>query len=243
MNMSAEKKGGFFAFFSNPLFFIFLIVCLIGIVLHNHNETVQLKKKFEELQSSCTSAKRPQRPKPDRRLSDAEILKANGVEGLLATAISDVVEQKLEDTLDCAPDDHECTLKPGPKGDKGEQGPRGERGERGEKGDRGDIGPQGGKGELGHTGYKGEKGEVGAKGDQGVAGPTGVQGVKGEQGTVALRQVNCDWIYTDTCGHQCGTGKPYTATCPVGKYVAGFGIHTWDSHGRYNTRIYCCLPN
>ena len=153
---------------------------------------------------------------------------------------------KLEATLDYGDSNEgntECTLKPGPKGDKGEQGPRGERGERGEKGDRGDIGPQGQKGQRGYTGYKGERGEVGARGDRGVAGPTGMKGAKGAQGTVALRQVNCEWVYTDRCGHKCGTGASKTATCPVGKYVAGFGINTWGSYGRYDTRVYCCLPN
>ena len=169
--MSAVKVGGGF-----------LIVCLIGIVLHNHNEMVQLRTRVKELESYFTE--KPPRPKPsDKRSSKDEILKSEGVEGLITAAISDVVEQKLEDIIDCVPDDHECTLKPGPKGDEGEQGPRGEQGERGEKGDRGDIGPQGEKGELGHTGYKGEKGEVGARGDQGQpgkAGPGGSPGVVSE---------------------------------------------------------------
>ena len=189
--MSAVKEGGkFFAFFNNPLAFVFLIVCLIGIVLHNHNEMVQLRTRVKELESYFTE--KPPRPKTsDKRPSKDEILKTEGMEGLITAAISDVVEQKLADIIDCAPDDHECTLKPGPKGDKGEQGPSGEQGGRGEKGDRGDIGPQGEKGELGHTGYKGEKGEVGARGDQGQpgkAGPGGSPGVVSKEDIARVTQ-------------------------------------------------------
>ncbi len=58
----------------------------------------------------------------------------------------------------------------------------------------------------------------------------------------ALGQNSCSWVYTDTCGHGCGAGASKTAVCPVGKYVAGFGVHTWNSNGRYHTRVYCCSP-
>ena len=139
---------------------------------------------MKELESYFTE--KPPRPKTsDKRSSKDEILKAEGMEGLITAAISDVVEQKLADIIDCAPDDHECTLKPGPKGDKGELGPSGEQGRRGEKGDRGDIGPQGEKGKLGHTGYKGEKGEVGARGYQGQPGEAGKAGPVGSPGVVS----------------------------------------------------------
>lgn len=247
VEMSAEsqtKKGFFGSLFSNPLLLVLLIGILIAMVQHNHYEMNQLRKRFDELQRNCSSGKPPRTAaKRERSLSDAEIMKAHGLEGLISTALSDVVEQKLEETLDCGADDHECTLKPGPKGEQGETGVKGEQGPRGDKGDRGEIGPQGQKGEVGFTGFKGEKGEVGTKGNQGAVGPQGAQGAKGNQGTVAVRQVNCEWIHTDKCGHKCGNNKPFEAKCPAGKYVAGFGIHTWGSNGRYNTRVYCCLPS
>ena len=304
-----EKKEGFLVLFGGlSVFSTLLVICLACVVLHNYGEVESIRTKLNTLENSCsclqesptTSQDGVNVPENKNRVSLAtgERLKRNSdgdsdsgdesVQELLEAALSEIVEQQLEATLDCSDNSEgntECTLKPGPKGDKGEQGPRGEQGKRGKKGDRGDIGPQGEKGEqgpsgeqgergnMGHTGQKGEKGEVGskgdrgvagptgekgargdqgvagptgvngAKGDRGVAGPTGVKGAKGAQGPVALRQVNCEWVYTDRCGHSCGNGASYTAKCPVGKYVAGFGIHTWNTAGRYNTRVYCCLPN
>ena len=262
-----EKKEGFLVFFGGlSVFSTLLVICLACVVLHNYSEVESIRAKLNTLENSCSRLREapttgqgevnvPQN-KDKVNIIAGERLKRNSdgdsdsgdgsVQELLEAALSKIVEQQLEATLDCGDNDQgdtECTLKPGPKGDKGEQGPRGEQGERGKKGDRGDIGPQGEKGQLGYPGYKGQKGEVGAKGDRGVAGPTGVQGAKGAQGTVALRQVNCEWVYTDRCGHTCGNGVSKTATCPVGKYVAGFGINTYGSHGRYDTRVYCCLPN
>ena len=265
-----EKKEGFLVIFGGlSVFSTLLVICLACVVLHNYGEVESIRAKLNTLENSCSCLRESPTTSQDevnvpqnknkvsiiagerlKRSSDSSNDSDSGDESvqeqLLEAALSEIVEQQLKATLDCGDNDQgntECTLKPGPKGDKGEQGPRGEQGERGEKGDRGDIGPQGQKGELGYPGYKGQKGEVGAKGDRGVAGPTGVQGAKGAQGTVALRQVNCQWVYTDTCGHGCGIGVSKTATCPVGKYVAGFGIHTWGSAGRYHTRVYCCLPN
>ena len=316
-----EKKEGFLVLFGGlSVFSTLLVICLACVNLHNYGEVESIRAKLNTLENSCSCLRESPTasqdgvnvPQNKNRVSliAGERLKrsSNGdsdsgdesVQELLEAALSEIVEQQLEATLDCSGSNEgntECTLKPGPKG---EQGPRGERGKRGKKGDRGDIGPQGEKGEqgpsgeqgergnMGNTGQKGEKGEVGSKGDQGiagptgekgakgdrgvagptgekgaegdrgvagptgvkgakgdrgVAGPTGVKGAKGAQGPVALRQVNCEWIYTDLCGHQCGHGVSKTATCPVGKYVAGFGIHTAGSGGRYNTRVYCCLPN
>ena len=262
-----EKKEGFLVFFGGlSVFSTLLVICLACVVLHNYGEVESIRTKLNTLENSCSCLRESPTAGQDGvnvlenkngvSLIAGERLKRSShgdsdsgdesVQELLEAALSEIVEQQLEATLDCGDNNEgntECTLKPGPKGDKGEQGPKGEQGERGEKGDRGDIGPQGQKGQLGYTGYKGQKGEVGAKGGRGVAGPTGVKGAKGAQGTVALRQVNCEWVYTDTCGHGCGNGASYTAKCPVGKYVAGFGIHTWSTAGRYNTRVYCCLPN
>ena len=261
-----EKKEGFLVFFGGlSVFSTLLVICLACVVLHNYGEVESIRAKLNTLENSCSRLREspttgqdevnvPQNKDKVSFIAGERLKRSsngdddNGdesVQELLETALSKIVEEQLEATLDCGENDQgdtECTLKPGPKGDRGEQGPRGEQGERGEKGDRGDIGPQGQKGQLGYPGYKGQKGDGGAKGDPGVAGPTGLQGAKGAQGTVALRQVNCEWIFTDTCGHSCGRVSK-TATCPVGKYVAGFGISTWDSAGRYHTRVYCCLPN
>ena len=157
---------------------------------------------------------------------------------LLTTALSQIVEGQLEAHLDCDNESTSCTIEPGPKGMQGEVGPRGPKGDRGRRGETGPRGEVGQKGQHGYPGYKGEKGQMGSIGPQGPVGPAGPKGATGP--VSVLRQNNCIWRYTDTCGHGCGTGSSRETTCPVGQYVAGFGIHTWGSNGRYNTRIYCC---
>ena len=129
----------------------------------------------------------------------------------------------------------------GSRGEKGEKGHHGHKGDSGSQGVRGPVGPsgeKGGKGELGYTGYKGEKGQTGSIGSQGGVGPKGAVGPRGPVATLA--QSGCNWQYTDTCGHHCGTNIRKRTTCPVGQYVAGFGIITWDQYGRFNTHILCC---
>ncbi|XP_064388377.1 uncharacterized protein LOC135336490 [Halichondria panicea] len=98
---------------------------------------------------------------------------------LLADALAELIEKKLYTIMDCARDDADnltdCSLKPGPKGDKGCLG------------DQGKEGPQGMNGEpgiKGHIGYPGHKGEVGAKGPIGNPGPMGDRGVKGDMGEI-----------------------------------------------------------
>lgn len=158
---------------------------------------------------------------------------------LLTAALSQIVEGQLEARLDCSNNDSaSCTIEPGPKGMQGEVGPRGPKGDRGRRGETGPKGEVGQKGELGYPGYKGEKGRVGNIGPQGPVGPAGPKGATGP--VSVLRQTSCTWRYTDTCGHRCGDGSSRETKCPVGQYVAGFGIHTWGSNGRYHTRIYCC---
>ena len=72
-----------------------------------------------------------------------------------------------------------CSLKPGPKGDKGSigqqggTGPKGDKGVVGARGDRGGVGPQG---PVGDRGPKGDRGLVGARGDRGLTGPQGSVG-------------------------------------------------------------------
>ena len=129
----------------------------------------------------------------------------------------------------------------GSRGEKGEKGHHGHKGDSGSQGVRGPVGPsgeKGGKGELGYTGIKGERGQTGSIGSQGGVGPKGAVGPRGPVATLA--QSGCNWQYTDTCGHHCGTNIRKRTTCPVGQYVAGFGIYTWDQFGRYSTHILCC---
>ncbi len=101
---------------------------------------------------------------------------------LLADALAELIEKKLYTIMDCARDDADnltdCSLKPGPKGDKGCLG------------DQGKEGPQGMNGEpgvKGHIGYPGHKGEVGPKGPIGDPGPMGHRGVKGDMGEIGQR--------------------------------------------------------
>ena len=158
---------------------------------------------------------------------------------LLTSALSQIVEGQLEAHLDCSNNEsRSCTIEPGPKGVQGEVGPRGPKGDRGRRGETGPKGEVGPKGHLGYPGYKGEKGQMGNIGPQGPAGPVGPKGATGP--VSVLRQTSCAWHYTDTCGHRCGIASSRETKCPAGQYVAGFGIHTWGSDGRYNTRIYCC---
>ena len=159
---------------------------------------------------------------------------------LLANALFGIVERQLNSKLDCdkVDDIAQCTILPGPKGEIGDPGPRGPVGEKGNKGNTGKKGKQGVKGELGYPGYKGEKGQIG---DVGPLGPVGPQGVVGPEGPVAnLTQNGCSWLYTDQCGYDCGLGTLKRVQCPVGQYVAGFGIYTWNGQPRYNTHILCC---
>ena len=101
---------------------------------------------------------------------------------LLADALAELIEKKLYTIMDCARDEADnltdCSLKPGPKGDKGYLG------------DQGKEGPQGMNGEpgvKGHIGYPGHKGEVGPKGPIGDPGPMGHRGVKGDMGEIGQR--------------------------------------------------------
>ena len=168
----------------------------------------------------------------------------NELEGtltLLANALLGIVDRQLNSKLDCDKDATQCTILPGPKGEKGDPGRVGRRGSVGEKGDQGDVGEKGekgGKGQLGYPGYKGQKGQIGLVGPPGPVGPKGRIGPRGP--AISLTQSGCSWLYTDTCGHSCGNGVQKRVQCPVGQYVAGFGINTWGQLGRYHTHIFCC---
>ena len=98
---------------------------------------------------------------------------------LLADALAELIEKKLYTIMDCARDDADnltdCSLKPGPKGDKGCLGDQGKEGMNGEPGVKG------------HIGYPGHNGEVGPKGSIGNPGPMGHRGVKGDMGEIGQR--------------------------------------------------------
>ena len=112
---------------------------------------------------------------------------------ILANALTEIIDKKLYSIIDCNRNENngtDCTLKPGPKGEKGNNG---EQGKEGPRGVHGDPGVTGIKGQLGYPGYKGEIGPQGSnstrgpKGDTGAGlkgdmGPTGVQGTPGEIG-------------------------------------------------------------
>ena len=212
-----EKKEGFLFFFGAlSVFSTLLVICLACLVIHNNTQVENIRIKLTALEKSCSCLQQPTTRDQDVvevpqdrttiDLTQGERLKRDSdrprdVDSTqeLYVMISHIVEQQLQETLDCSNNETECILKPGPKGDQGEPGPRGKRGRRGKKGNQGDIG--------------------------------------------ALGQVNCTWVYTDTCGHHCGAGSSYTAICPLGKYVAGFGVNTWNAAARYHTRVYCCTPS
>ena len=107
---------------------------------------------------------------------------------LLADALAELIEKKLYTIMECARDDADnltdCSLKPGPKGDKGCLGDQGKEGPQGMNGEPGVIGLSG---HNGYPGYPGHKGEVGPKGPIGNPGPMGHRGVKGDMGEIGQR--------------------------------------------------------
>ncbi len=116
---------------------------------------------------------------------------------LLADALAELIEKKLYTIMNCARDDAdnltECSLKPGPKGDKGclgdqgKKGPQGMNGDIGHNGSNGEPGVQGDiglNGFPGHPGYPGRRGEVGPMGSIGDPGPMGPRGDKGDTGEI-----------------------------------------------------------
>ena len=106
----------------------------------------------------------------------------------LTSIVQKLIRNELYTIMDCNRDKDnstDCSLKPGPKGDKGsigqqgEVGPKGNKGVVGARGDRGLIGPLG---PVGNRGPKGDTGSVGARGDRGLIGPQGPVGYRGSKG-------------------------------------------------------------
>ena len=136
-----------------------------------------------------------------RQVSDSEESSSD----TLTSIVQKLIRNELYTIMDCSRDKDNltaCSLKPGPKGDKGSIGQQGEvgpkggkgivgaRGDRGPKGDRGSVGARGDRGPVGpqgSVGYRGPKGNIGDVGPKGVAGSTGPVGEPGVQGPRGLR--------------------------------------------------------
>ncbi len=84
---------------------------------------------------------------------------------------------------------------------------------------------------------------VGITGPVGPQWPTWATGPQWPAGVAwPLGQNSCSWIYITTCWHSCWAGVAFSKTCPVWRYVAWFGVHTYGEYSAYNFRIYCCAP-
>ena len=246
-----------------------LFGCLAFSVMHNANQIAELQAQQQKIEEECipfiklandatavlqqsaanspNTARMGEKNDPSYRLRrNAETPTISGAGSLtsavslLTQALSEIVNRQLNDYLDCdsLEDESRCTIEPGPKGDQGEPGPPGQRGV---KGDQGPVGMQGEMGEKGQLGYPGYKGEMGQRGEVGPRGSVGPRGDTGPRGPIAtLAQNRCNWQYTDRCGHGCGIGATKQTTCPVGQYVAGYGVRTHTLYGRYDMRVLCC---
>ena len=178
--------------------FVLLTITLYGglsfAVWNLHTQSVSLKYENANLQNQISELRGFIGANPNPHSSDEatvmDTLKrltrqsgsSQSATDLLADALAELIEKKLYTIMDCARDDADnltdCSLKPGPKGDKGCLG------------DQGKEGPQGMNGEpgvKGHIGYPGHKGEVGPKGPIGNPGPMGHRGVKGDMGEIGQR--------------------------------------------------------
>ena len=132
-----------------------------------------LKFSSKDASEVINSLKRFSRQVPDSEESSSESFNS---------IMQRLIRNELYIIMDCDEDEDnltDCSLKPGPKGDKGSIGQQGEVGPKGDKGvvgDRGFIGPQG------PVGDRGPKGDIGAKGDRGPVGPQGSVGYRGPKG-------------------------------------------------------------
>ena len=189
--MYSTKMGSNVKFTVFALLTITLYGGLSFAVWNLHTQTVSLKYENANLQNQINKKQDIVGANPNPHSSDEatvmDTLKrltrqsgsSQSATDLLADALAELIEKKLYTIMDCARDDADnltdCSLKPGPKGDKGCLG------------DQGKEGPQGMNGEpgvKGHIGYPGHKGEVGPKGPIGDPGPMGHQGVKGDMGEI-----------------------------------------------------------
>ena len=194
--MYSTKMGSNVNIFQ-PAFVLLTISLFRGLfiaVWNLHTQSVSLKDENANLQNQISELRGFVGTNPNPHSSDEatvmDTLKrltrqsssSQSPTDLLADALAELIEKKLYTIMDCTRDDADnltdCSLKPGPKGEKGCLG------------DQGKEGPQGMNGEpgvKGHIGYPGHKGEVGAKGPIGNPGPMGHRGVKGDMGEIGQR--------------------------------------------------------
>ena len=208
----------------------------VGLKTDNRNQNTELRRELRSLKSENTNLQNQiskfrgfVEANPNPHSSDEttvmDTLKrltrqsgsSQSATDLLADALAELIEKKLYTIMDCARDDADnltdCSLKPGPKGDKGclgdqgKEGPQGMNGEPGvkghigypgHKGEVGSIGPIGNPGPMGHRGVKGDMGEIGQRGEAGVKGERGFKGHfgfpghKGESGGPGAKGVKGD---------------------------------------------------
>ena len=109
---------------------------------------------------------------------------------ILTNALTELIEKKLITLMDCNINDRnltDCSLKPGPKGEKGSTGETGVQGKDGPKGEQGSVGSKGNDGLRGPQGSIGERGPKGDTGEVGIRGGTGPQGPLGATGEIGIR--------------------------------------------------------
>ncbi len=227
--MYSTKMGSNVKFTVFALLTITLYGGLSFAVWNLHTQTVSLKYENANLQNQINKKQDIVGANPNSHSSDEatvmDTLKrltrqsgsSQSATDLLADALAEIIEKKLYTIMDCARDDADnltdCSLKPGPKGDKGclgdqgKEGPQGMNGEPGvkghigypgHKGEVGSIGPIGNPGPMGHRGVKGDMGEIGQRGEAGVKGKRGSKGHygfpghKGESGGPGAKGVKGD---------------------------------------------------
>ena len=189
------------------LLFVALYGSLSFTVWNLKIENAAMSNKLQNLEKSVDSAKFESEQdsisliKTLKRISRQASTSQSATE-ILADALTELIEKKLYTFLECNRDEDnmtDCSLKPGPKGEKGDigedgkEGPRGLQGEPGVKGQKGHYGYPGYKGEVGPQGMegqpgpKGDMGDIGPKGEVGPAGPQGVTGDRGLRGEAGLK--------------------------------------------------------
>ena len=143
--------------------------------------------------------------KRDVRQADEDTDTPSATE-ILTNALTEINEIKLilSSCMDYKKNEYNhtnCTLKPGPKGERGDTGPPGNQGiagqtglpgpigTKGEPGDRGIRGNPGPPGYPGHPGHHGHQGHPGFKGDRGIKGEAGPQGPTGQIGPQGPRGI------------------------------------------------------
>ena len=182
---------------------LFLVVCgSLTVTLWSLTERVdKLQNELQDLQSKSFNPVSLSLINSLKRISRRDTTPQSATD-ILAGALNELIEKKLYTLMECSRRNNnatDCSLKPGPKGEKGDigedgkEGPRGLQGEPGVKGQKGHYGFPGYKGEIGPrgpTGLRGPKGDmgvIGPKGGVGPAGPQGVTGDRGPQGETGLR--------------------------------------------------------